>query len=140
MGEPNKVFVGNLDYKVTKDELWEKFEQFGTIEDAIIIEDRETGRSRGFGFITYSSEGCAQSAIKEMNGLEINGRSLTVKGAENKRGGGGGGGGYRSGGGGGYRSGGGGYGGGGYGGGYGGGENRRRNDDYGQRGMNRFDH
>ena len=111
MAEPCKVFVGNLSYECSDDTLFDHFGQFGKIEEAIVIKDRETGRSRGFGFVTFASESDAQIAIKEGHGKDLMGRDVTVREAESKRGGGGGG---RGGGG---RYGGGGYGGGGYGGG-----------------------
>ena len=129
MAEGTKVFVGNLSYNCTEDDLRSKFEDCGKIEEAIIITDRDTGRPRGFGFVTFSCEGEAQEAIKSMHGCELLGRELAVKEAESRRGGGGGGGRRdRYGGGGGYSGGGygggGGYSGGG-GGGYRGGGDRR---------------
>ena len=123
-----KLYVGNLSYQTESSDLQEMFGQFGTVASAEIISDRETGRSKGFGFVEMASEDEAQSAIAGMNGKEIGGRTLTVNEAKPKEprsGGFGGGGGGRSGGGGGYggggRSGGGGGGYGGGGGGYGGG-------------------
>jgi len=122
-----KLYVGNLSYQTDSSELQELFAQFGTVESAEIIADRDTGRSKGFGFVQMGSEDEAQSAIAGLNGKEVGGRALTVNEAKPKesRGGfggggsGGGGGGRSSGGGGGGR---GGYGGGGgSGGGYGGG-------------------
>jgi RNA recognition motif-containing protein len=118
-----KLYVGNLSFKTTGDSLRDLFSQAGTVESASIIEDRETGRSRGFGFVEMATAEEAATAIQQFNGKEIDGRSLTVNEAKPKtdRGGGGGGGGRGGyGGGGGGRGGGGGYGGGG-GGGYGGG-------------------
>ncbi|KAK6535633.1 hypothetical protein TWF694_002088 [Orbilia ellipsospora] len=125
-----KVYVGNLAWGVTDDLLRDAFSQYGNIQDVIVMRDRDTGRSRGFGFITFSSDDEAQNAISGMHEQELEGRRLKLNLANQRTGGGGGGGGY-SGGGGGYRSGGGGggggYGGGGYsgggGGGYGGGYN-----------------
>ena len=128
-----KLYVGNLSYNMDSSTLNELFAQHGNVQSAEIISDRETGRSKGFGFVEMSSEDEAQAAINAMNGREVDGRSLTVNEAKPKEprsgGFGGGGGGGRSGGGGSYggggggRSGGGGggYGGGGGGGGYGGG-------------------
>jgi RNA recognition motif-containing protein len=121
-----KLYVGNLSFKTTGDHLREHFSQAGTVESASIIEDRETGRSRGFGFVEMATAEEAAAAIEQFNGKELDGRSLTVNEAKPKtdRGGGGGGGrgGYGRGGGG--RGGGGGelggYGGGGDRGGYGG--------------------
>ncbi|HEX8710212.1 MAG TPA: RNA-binding protein [Pyrinomonadaceae bacterium] len=119
-----KLYVGNLSFKTTSDDLREHFSQAGTVESASVIEDRETGRSRGFGFVEMATAEDAQAAIEKFNGQDLNGRNLTVNEAKPKtdRGGGGGGrGGYGGGGGGGR----GGYGGGGGGdrdrGGYGGG-------------------
>lgn len=120
------LYVGNLPFGTTNEDLIEAFGQFGTVVKAQIIMDRETGRSRGFAFVEMA-EGVEQ-AIQGMNDAEFQGRRLTVNEAkpreERPRGGGGGGGGYGGGGGGRGGSGGGGYGGGGGrsgGGGYGGG-------------------
>jgi RNA recognition motif-containing protein len=121
-----KLYVGNLSFNATEQDLEEMCGEFGTVESVKIIEDRETGRSRGFGFVEMSSNEEAQSAISGLNGREVDGRALTVNEAkpQEDRGGGGGRGGYgggnRGGSGGGNRSGGGGYGGGGGGGGGGG--------------------
>ncbi|MEM7153015.1 MAG: RNA-binding protein [Myxococcota bacterium] len=116
----NKLFVGGLSWDTTDDSLRSAFEEFGPVTDAKVILDRDTGRSRGFGFVTMDSPEAAQAAMKEMDGKELDGRAIRVNEA-NDRGRGGGGGGR--GGGGGGRGGGGGYGGGGGGGrgGYGGG-------------------
>ena len=123
----NKLYVGNLAYSVRDDSLQESFSQFGTVTSAKVMMDRETGRSKGFGFVEMSSDPEAQAAINGMNGQPLEGRPLVVNEArprEERPGGFSGaprspyGGGGRSGGGG---SGGGGYGGGGGGGGYGGG-------------------
>jgi RNA recognition motif-containing protein len=125
-----KLYVGNLAFATTSQELQELFAQAGTVESASVVEDRDTGRSRGFGFVEMSSKEEGEAAIAQFNGKEVNGRALNVNEAkprENRGGGGGGrGGGYGGGGG---RGGGGGYGGnrgggGGYGGGSGGGGNR----------------
>jgi RNA recognition motif-containing protein len=113
-----KLYVGNISFNTTNQDLNDLFGQVGTVESANIIEDRETGRSRGFGFVEMSSKEDADNAIAQLNGKEVDGRELKVNEAkpqENRGGGGGGRGGY--GGGGGKRGGGGGYGGGGYGGG-----------------------
>lgn len=122
----SKVFVGGLNYATTDDGLRQGFERFGEITEAKVIMDRETGRSRGFGFVTFASPESAQSAISEMDGTEFDGRNIKVNEAED-RGGRGGGGGGRGGGFGGGRGGGfgGGRGGGGPGGGGGGGRDRR---------------
>ena len=117
-----KLYVGNLSYQTESSELQEMFSEFGQVQSAEVISDRETGRSKGFGFVEMGSEEEAQAAIASMNGKEMGGRALTVNEAKPKepRSGGFGGGGGRSGGGGGYGGGGGG-GRGGYGGGGGGG-------------------
>jgi RNA recognition motif-containing protein len=117
-----KVFVGGLSFDTTDDELRNGFSRFGEITEAKVIMDRDTGRSRGFGFVSFSDDAAAQNAISEMNGTEFGGRSIRVNEAEERQGGGGGrgGGGFRSGPGGGGGRGGGGGGGGGRGGGRGG--------------------
>ena len=139
----NKLYVGNLSYNVRDDDLQQTFAQFGTVSSAKVMMDRETGRSKGFGFVEMGSDAEAQAAINGMNGQQMDGRALVVNEArprEERPGGfgggggrsggggfgGGGGGGYGGGGGGGRSGGGGGYGGGGGGrsgggGGYGGG-------------------
>ena len=117
----NKLYVGNLAYSVRDDSLLQSFSQFGNVTSAKVMMDRETGRSKGFGFVEMSSAAAAQAAINGMNGQPLEGRAIVVNEArprEERPGGFGGGGGGRSGGGGGY---GGGGGGGGYGGGGGGG-------------------
>ncbi len=119
-----KIYVGNLAYTTTGEDLQELFEQSGEVESASVMQDRDTGRARGFGFVEMANNDEGLAAIESLNGVEFQGRTLTVNEArprEERSGGGSGGGGYRGGsGGGGYRGGGGGYGGGG-GGGYGGG-------------------
>ena len=118
----NKLYVGNLAYSVRDESLHEAFSQFGTVTSAKVMMDRETGRSKGFGFVEMGSDAEAQAAINGMNGAALEGRAIVVNEArprEERPGGFGGGGGGRGGFGGG-RSGGGGFGGGG-GGGYGGG-------------------
>ena len=113
-----KLYVGNLPYSVSDSDLQQMFEAHGTVQSAQVIMDRDTGRSKGFGFVEMGSDAEAQAAIQAMNGNEIDGRALTVNEARPKEGGGGGGG----------RGGRGGYGGGGGGGrgGYGGGTDRGR--------------
>nr|WP_303652797.1 RNA-binding protein [Paludisphaera mucosa] len=115
------MYVGNLSYRVNSSDLEQLFSQFGTVESAEVISDRETGRSKGFGFVEMSSDAEAQAAIDGLHDHESDGRRLTVNEARPREPrSGGGGGGYGGGGGrGGYGGGGGGYGGGG--GGYGGG-------------------
>ncbi|NLX96820.1 MAG: RNA-binding protein [Rhodopirellula sp.] len=125
-----RLYVGNLDFKVTSSDLERLFSPFGTVETAQVVEDRESGRSKGFAFVEMGTDEEAQAAIQGLNGQDHDGRPLTVNEARPRedRGGGGGRGG-RGGGGGGFRGGrggggGGGYGGGGGGGGYGGGGGR----------------
>jgi len=117
----NKLYVGNLAYSVRDDSLQQAFAEFGTVTSAKVMMDRDTGRSKGFGFVEMGSDAEAQAAINGMNGQPLEGRAIVVNEARprEERPGGFGGGGGRSGGGGGYGGGGGGYGGGG--GGYGGG-------------------
>jgi RNA recognition motif-containing protein len=111
-----KIYVGNLSYGITDSDLQQMFEAHGSVQSAQVIMDRETGRSKGFGFVEMGSDQEAQAAIAALNGKEMDGRNLTVNEARPKEGGGGGRGG--SGGGrGGYGGGRGGGGGGGYGGG-----------------------
>jgi len=138
----NKLYVGNLAYSVRDDSLHQAFSQFGTVTSAKVMMDRDTGRSKGFGFVEMGSDAEAQSAINGMNGQALEGRAVVVNEARPREerpggfggggggsrggfgGGGGSGGGYGGGGGGGYGGGGGGGGGGGrspYGGGGGGG-------------------
>lgn len=123
-----KLYVGNLSYQTSSDQLKQLFSQAGTVDSVTIVEDRETGRSRGFGFVEMSSRTEGEKAIEQFNGVEFNGRTLTVNEARQRedrgmggnrgggRGGGGGGGGFNA-----RRGGGGGGGGGGFGGG-----NRKR--------------
>ncbi len=121
----NKLYVGNLAYSVRDDSLQQAFSQFGSVTSAKVMMDRETGRSKGFGFVEMGSDAEAQAAINGMNGQALEGRPLVVNEArprEDRPGGGGSRGGYGGGGGGGYGGGGGGgYGGGGSGGAGGGG-------------------
>ena len=115
-----KLYVGNLAYGVTDSDLQTMFAAHGTVTSAQVIMDRDTGRSKGFGFVEMGSDQEAQNAIKALNGQQSDGRALTVNEARPKESGGGGG---RSGGSGGYGGGGGGRSGsGGYGGGGGGGK------------------
>jgi RNA recognition motif-containing protein len=114
-----RLYVGNLPYQTTSEELAEYFSQVGEVVDAAVVQDRETGRSRGFGFVEMAEEQAAADAVEQLNGKPFGGRTLKVseskprapredRGGYGRGGGGGGGGGY-----------GGGYGGGGGGGGYG---------------------
>jgi len=118
----NKLYVGNLPYSYRDDDMQQAFSQFGHVASAKVMMERDTGRSKGFGFVEMGSEAEAQAAIKGMNGQQIGGRGLVVNEARPMEsrpprsggfGGGGGGGGYGGGG-----------GGGGYGGGGGGGDRR----------------
>lgn len=107
----SKLYVGNLSYNTTSSDLEQLFAQHGTVQSAEVISDRETGRSKGFGFVQMGSDAEAQAAIAAVNGQQHDGRALTVNEAkprEERSGGfGGGGGGGRRGGGGGYGGGGG---------------------------------
>lgn len=96
-----KLYVGNLAYTVSSSDLEQMFAPYGHVESAQVIEDRDTGRSKGFGFVEMGSDAEAQNAIKSMNGHVSNNRTLTVNEARPRedRGGGGGGGGFRGGGG-----------------------------------------
>ncbi len=103
-----KLFVGSLSWNISDTELSDSFSRFGTVTEAKVITDRETGRSRGFGFVTFEEDSAADEAVTAMNGTELDGREINVniaqdKPRDNNRGGG--------------RGGRGGYGGGGYGGG-----------------------
>ncbi|MDQ3255987.1 MAG: RNA-binding protein [Acidobacteriota bacterium] len=120
-----KLYVGNLSFQTSSEDLQDLFGQAGTVESASVVEDRETGRSRGFGFVEMATKEEGESAIQQFNGKDFNGRNLTVNEArprEDRGGGGGRGGGF-----GGNRGGGGGSGGGrgGYGGNRGGGGGNR---------------
>ena len=121
----NKLYVGNLSYNVRDDDLQQAFAQYGTVSSAKVMMDRDTGRSKGFGFVEMGSDPEAQAAINGMNGQALDGRAIVVNEArprEERPGGFGGGGGSRGGfGGGGGTGGGGGFGGGGRSGGGGGG-------------------
>src|SRR6266436_1111976 len=121
-----KLYVGNLAYAVTDSDLEQMFAAHGTVQSAQVIMDRDTGRSKGFGFVEMGSDQEAQAAIAGLNGKESDGRNLTVNEARPKTEGGGGGRGGGGGGRGGYGGGGGGGGRGGYGGGGGGGGGGRR--------------
>jgi cold-inducible RNA-binding protein len=107
------LYVGNLSFRTEEEGLRSAFANYGTVTDARIVVDRDTGRSRGFGFVEMEDDNAAASAIEQMNGADLDGRPLRVNEAQPRTEGGGGGGGRRGGGGGGGR---GGYGGGGGGG------------------------
>ena len=121
-----KLFVGNLSFNTTENDLQDAFASHGTVVEANLMTDRATGRPRGFGFVTMSTPEEAQKAIQALNGAQLDGRALTVNVArpreERSGGGGGGGGGYR-----------GGSGGGSGGGGGGGGRDRGPRSSYGRR-------
>ena len=87
------IYVGNLPFSAVEDELRAKFEEFGAVDSAKIIMDRETGRSRGFGFVEMPNDDEAQAAIDGLQGSDFGGRALTVSEARPRQGGGGGGGG-----------------------------------------------
>jgi len=102
----NRLYVGNLSFNATAESLRANFAEFGEVTDVHLVADRETGQSRGFGFVTMGSASEAAKAIDQMNGAMVDGRSLKVNEAEERSGGGGGGGrGGRGGGGGGGRGG-----------------------------------
>ena len=86
-----KLYVGNLAFQTTEDDLQELFSQAGAVESVSIVADRDTGRSRGFGFVEMASRAEGEAAINQFNGVEINGRSLTVNEARPREGRGGGG-------------------------------------------------
>jgi RNA recognition motif-containing protein len=92
-----KLYVGNLGYGVTRGDLEQLFGEVGQVSSAEVIQDRDTGRSKGFGFVEMASDQDAQSAIKQLNGADHSGRPLTVNEAKprTERSGGGGGGGFR---------------------------------------------
>lgn len=87
----NKLFIGGLSWNTGDEELRAAFDKFGPVDDAKVINDRDTGRSRGFGFVTFADSDSAQKAMSEMDGAELDGRNLKVNEAQDKpRGGGGG--------------------------------------------------
>lgn len=104
------MYVGNLPFSVTEDELRDAFSEHGAVNEVAVVMDRDTGRPRGFAFVTMNDSDGMEAAIRELDGKDFGGRSLTVNEARPRenRGGGGGGGGYRGGGGGDRRGGGGG--------------------------------
>src|SRR5512139_2265612 len=111
-----RLYVGNLSFNTTADGVRTAFEQFGTVSDVHLVTDRETGRTRGFAFVTMGTPDEAAKAMQGMDGKTLDGRPLRVNEAEQRQ--------QRGGGGGGYRGGGGGGGGGDWGGGGGGGDDR----------------
>ncbi|MCH7730841.1 RNA-binding protein [Patescibacteria group bacterium] len=78
MDNKKKLYVGNLPYKITSDELNSLFTEFGDIVDAVVITDRASGRSKGFGFVEFADEAAAQKAVDAMNGKEMEERKLVV--------------------------------------------------------------
>jgi RNA recognition motif-containing protein len=86
---PKKLFVGNLSWNTRDESLFEAFAQFGEVSDAKVIFDRETGRSRGFGFVTFAEEQAGQDAMSAMDGQELDGRPIRVNEAQERRNGGG---------------------------------------------------
>ncbi|KAH6565225.1 hypothetical protein BASA50_006009 [Batrachochytrium salamandrivorans] len=80
-----KVFVGNLSWSTNSASLSDVFSQFGEVVDAVVLEDRETGRSRGFGFVTFSTPEAAELAVQQLNGQEVNGRNVRVNLANEQR-------------------------------------------------------
>src|SRR5215510_2007863 len=102
-----KLYVGNLSFSTTEESLQNEFSAHGQVEEVAVITDRDTGRPRGFAFVTMSNDGEARAAIESLNGVELDGRTITVNEARPKTGvgGGGGRGGPRGGGGGGARGG-----------------------------------
>jgi len=90
-----KLYVGNLSFDSTEQDLQDAFGEFGSVESVSIIEDRDTGRSRGFGFVEMSSQAEGQDAISNLDGKEMDGRNLKVNEAKPRENRGGGGGGFR---------------------------------------------
>jgi cold-inducible RNA-binding protein len=80
----NKLYIGGMSWDTTEEELQAAFKEFGEVVEAKVITDRETGRSRGFGFITYANRDDANTAIDKMNGKLLGGRTLTVNEAREK--------------------------------------------------------
>jgi RNA recognition motif-containing protein len=93
----NRLYVGNLSFNTSAETLRDCFSEVGEVTDVHIVSDRETGRSRGFGFVTMSTPEAATNAIAQMDGATLDGRALRVNEAEERNGGGGGGGGSRGG-------------------------------------------
>ncbi|MBN1425366.1 RNA-binding protein [Candidatus Fermentibacteria bacterium] len=83
----NKLFVGGLSWNTTQDSLREAFEVFGEVQEAKIVTDRESGRSRGFGFVTFRDESSASAAQSKMDGEQLDGRSIRVSEANEREGG-----------------------------------------------------
>lgn len=77
-----KLFIGNLSFKLTSDDLRQAFSQLGSVVDAVVLMDKQTGRSRGFGFVEMSSDAEAKAAIEKMNGSDLDGRKIVVNEAK----------------------------------------------------------
>jgi RNA recognition motif-containing protein len=92
----SKLYVGGLAYSINDDELQKIFSDKGTVVSAVVIKDRDSGQSKGFGFVEMSNDGEAQNAIKDLNGQEFGGRSITVNEARPREDRNSGGGGYRN--------------------------------------------
>lgn len=88
------IFVGNLSFQTTQEDLFAAFSTYGTVDRVSIITDRDTGQARGFAFVEMSESSAAQNAISQLNGAELNGRTMNVNEARPKTAGGGGGGGF----------------------------------------------
>jgi len=80
-----KLFVGNIDWATAEDDLKSLFSKYGEVEEAIILKDKLSGRSRGFGFVTYQGDDAAFEAVKELNGYDLNGRKIVVNEAKPPR-------------------------------------------------------
>ncbi|OGM31376.1 RNA-binding protein [Candidatus Woesebacteria bacterium RIFCSPHIGHO2_01_FULL_44_10] len=78
MDNKKKVYVGNLSYTMTSDDLRKAFAEFGEVVDAVVIMDKMSGRSRGFGFVEFATDDAAQKAVDAMNGKDVDGRKLVV--------------------------------------------------------------
>lgn len=78
------IYIGNLHYEITEEQLKQIFEEYGQIDEVKIIKDRETGRSKGFGFVTIADDEQGERALEEMDGAEINGRSVKVNRAKRR--------------------------------------------------------
>ncbi|KAF2682782.1 RNA-binding domain-containing protein [Lentithecium fluviatile CBS 122367] len=89
----SKLFIGGLAWHTDDTALRQKFEEFGQVEEAVVVKDRDTGRSRGFGFVRFSQDSEADTAMQNMNNVEFDGRTIRVDKASDRAGGGGGGGG-----------------------------------------------
>ena len=88
-----RIYVGNINFKTTEDDLRELFSPHGEVEEVAVVTDRDTGRSRGFAFVTMANDDEAKTAIEAVNGTEVSGRTMNVNEARPRTGGGGGGGG-----------------------------------------------